>query len=247
MKWGAKSCRIQDSEKFKILARNQALWASRPPEDRLDWTDEFDNAPMVISAFCNSNDPVVQEMAGVASRLNGGIPQTSDQGAIGFLRKFWEFLEFNRVAYQSPAAGADAFDRNLQHLKYPRDVMRNRAGTCVDLAIMWASVAKAVGLQAYVVVIPGHAFPVIRLPSGELYPIESTFILHRDFEAAHRQGQETFRIADGQITTDANGQPLQNAGKFIDIDINAMQSSGVHCLDIANDRRWLSVAAWLQD
>ncbi|MCA9218411.1 MAG: hypothetical protein KDB27_35320, partial [Planctomycetales bacterium] len=221
-----------DSRKIKVLSRNEALWASRRPEDRLDWTDHYDNTPMVISAFCNSNDPVVQEIAGAVSRINGGIPQASDEGAIGFLRAFWRFLEMNRVAYQSPAVGADAFDRNLQHVKYPRDVIRNRAGTCVDLAILWASVAKAVGLQAYVLVVPQHAFPVVRLPSGELCPIESTLILHQDFETARQSGIKSYRIADGQLTTDTNGNPIAHAGKVIDSDINAMQSKGVHCLDL---------------
>jgi len=221
-----------DSRKTRVLARNQVLWASRQANDRLDWTDNFDNAPMIISAFCNSNDPVVQEIAGVVSRMNGGIPQDTDEGAIGFLQKFWEFLEINRVAYQSPASGADAFGQNLQHVKYSRDVIRNRAGTCVDLAILWASVAKAVGLEPYVYVIPGHAFPVIKLPSGDYLPIESTYILHHDFETAVDKGIESFRIAEGQITTDSNGNPLRDAGQVIVVDVNQLQSAGIHCLDL---------------
>src|SRR5262249_5024760 len=62
-----------------------------------------------------------------------------------------------------------------QHLKYGRDVLRTKSGTCVNLAILYASVCEAAGLEAYIILIPGHAFPAARLPqSKKLVFVEST-------------------------------------------------------------------------
>jgi hypothetical protein len=61
-----------------------------------------------------------------------------------------------------------------QDIKYPRDVFRDKSGTCVDLAITYAALAEAVGLKANLLVVPGHTFAVIRLPDGSMLPVENT-------------------------------------------------------------------------
>lgn len=230
-KVNGETIRDTDSGKLKILSRNEVVWGSRPVNDVLSWEEAFDNAPMISAAFCTSNDPVIQQVAGAVTRMAGGYTQDSDEGAIRFLQTFWEFLEINQVSYQSPPTSN--FDGHLgQHVKYGRDVIRNRAGTCVDLSILWASVAKAVGLKAYIFVIPGHAFPVIELNSGELIPIETVLIQHKTFQEAYKEGVRKFKIARGDVTTDANGNYVENAGTLISADIIEMQSLGIHCLDL---------------
>ena len=82
-----------------------------------------------------------------------------------------------------------------QHVKYGRDVLRNRAGTCIDLAILWASAAESVGLKPYIAIIPGHAFPIIELPNGNQLPIESTMIGTGTLEEAVQTGFETLKKA----------------------------------------------------
>ena len=67
------------------------------------------------------------------------------------------------------------FDNTIvQSIKFPRDVIRDKSGTCIELAALYCSMAHSVGLKPYMVLIPGHAFSLIRLPSGNLLPVETT-------------------------------------------------------------------------
>ncbi|MCB9869458.1 MAG: transglutaminase domain-containing protein [Planctomycetes bacterium] len=68
-----------------------------------------------------------------------------------------------------------AFDpQSAQSLQYPRETIRKRSGTCIDLAILYAAMANSVGIRSYLALVPGHCFPVFRVPSGTLIGIEST-------------------------------------------------------------------------
>ena len=108
----------------------------------------------------------------------------------------------------------------VQHLKYARDVMRNKAGTCADLAVFWASVGKAAGMQPVICSVPGHAFPAFILPeSQQLLAIESTMILNGSFDDALKKGMETL------------GKNI-NQGTIIQVDIDSLRSEGVYCLDL---------------
>ncbi|MAG56224.1 MAG: hypothetical protein CMJ83_08040 [Planctomycetes bacterium] len=74
----------------------------------------------------------------------------------------------NDFTYQHPPALTDnsvSFEpARVQNVKFPRDVIRDRSGTCIDLAILYASMANAIGLEAYLCVVPGPCFPVIKMP-----------------------------------------------------------------------------------
>jgi hypothetical protein len=229
---GGEKISDSDSDKIKVLSRNQVLWGSRSADETLNWYENFDNSKVIGAVFCNSNDPVIQQIAGTVSGMAGGNTQASDEGAILYLRTMWKFMEMNKISYQSPPG--DLFDGHYsQHVKYGRDVIRNRAGTCVDLAIFWTATAKAVGLKSHLVCVPGHVFPVIELPqSGQLLALESTMIMNSTFDEAWQRGFDELAIARGEVTQDAQGNPIANAGVMIWCDINELQNSGVHCLDL---------------
>jgi len=112
----------------------------------------------------------------MVSRLAGGVPTGLDQeSAIRFCRALYDLEVANGLAYQTPSGFLVEYMPG-QDIKYPRDVLRDKSGTCVDLAILYASVCQAVGLQTILVTIPGHCFPVIILPGGGLLPVECTAI-----------------------------------------------------------------------
>jgi hypothetical protein len=105
-----------------------------------------------------------------------------------------------------------------QHIKYGRDVLRNRAGTCVDLAVLYASACEAVGLRPVLVVIPGHCFPACYLPSGQLVAVESTAAGKYSFEEAFKYGLKELEDA------------RQNAAYFVDI--QSSRAMGLHSIDL---------------
>ncbi len=67
-------------------------------------------------------------------------------------------------------------------------MLRNHSGTCIDLAIFWASACESVSLQTALVVTKDHCFPVVRLPQGGTLAIEATGIVGMSFEEAVKLG-----------------------------------------------------------
>lgn len=178
--------------------------------------DAYSNAPL-LAAFITRDDPVVKEFAALANKRAGGVAANQDDdSALKALRGLYELLLANDITYQSPAVVMDSgvsFDvKTVQSLKYPRDVVRERSGTCIDLAMLYLAGTHAIGggLNAALALIPGHAFPVVRLPSGRVVGIETTMVGGGErastvgslpFDAALEQGTKTLseRGAGGEI------------------------------------------------
>ena len=165
-----------DGERTEILGINQIEFCNLTIEERTGtWADNFSNSPL-LAAWVTHLDPPVKALAGMVSQLAGGVPTALDQeSAIKFCRALYELEIANGMVYQTPSGFLEEYAPG-QDIKYPRDVLRDKSGTCVDLAILYASVCEAVGLKTILVTIPGHCFPVVILPGGGLLPVECTAI-----------------------------------------------------------------------
>lgn len=208
-----------DSGNLTVLARNEVVFSRHAAEESVNWQEANEYLPILVASFCNSNDPVIQQLAGRISGMASGPAASLDsQDAIVYLKAVWQFLDDNKVAYQtSPALSVD--QHFGQHVKYARDVLANRAGTCIDLSIFWASTAKAVGMKAYIVIVPGHAFPMIELPNGNRVPLESTLMgKGASIDDAASKGSEQLEKA-------------LNGPHFI-VDVSEMESWGVRSIDL---------------
>ena len=108
------------------------IFSSLKPTEISGFADQFDCAPALLTSMTTPADPVVQQLAG---RINGmaaesfgrSIAATSaDEHCVAYMSAVWQFLKSNRVAYQSPP-GMLTQGNAGQHIKYARDVLRNRA------------------------------------------------------------------------------------------------------------------------
>jgi|GEM_PF-3232928 len=219
--------KVQESDSFpvQVLSRNEVVYSSLRPEEVTGYADSFDYAPALMTSMTTPADPIVQQLAG---RVNGMAAESfgktigavySDEECVAFMSALWYFLQSNHIAYQSPP-GMLTDGKMGQHVKYTRDVLRNRAGTCIDLAITWTSVCEAVGLEPAVVLVPGHAFPAVRLPGSRRWLAVESTMLNSDFNAAVARGEE-------ELT-----QAL--AGDHYLIDITELRNQGVLGLDLPN-------------
>ncbi|OPZ35210.1 MAG: hypothetical protein BWY98_00797 [Tenericutes bacterium ADurb.BinA155] len=59
------------------------------------------------------------------------------------------------IHYSNPPA---SFEKTFQRIRLPHTVLSEKTGTCIDFAILFASVMENVGLNPLIVVINGHAF-----------------------------------------------------------------------------------------
>ncbi len=183
---------VEESEtkELTLLSRNQVYYSSLKPADCVDWNDRMNLVGAVVSSFVTHEDTVIQQAAGRIAKWSGGANAAgSDEDALKFMAAAYLFMGEN-IAYQTPPGGENNATF-IQHVKYGRDVMKNKAGTCIDLAILYGSLCQAVGLEPVLYNIPGHCFPAVKLPvSGQVVAIESTMIGRASFQDAVKKAME---------------------------------------------------------
>ena len=121
-------------------------------------------APELLAAFVRPTDPsidvILREAADKLSkaRRNPAI----DGYAAGKKARAWELAEAiwaalvgHSIAYVLPPK---SFERHGQMVRAPADILSHRVGTCLDLALLYASCLEQAGLNPIVVLIEGHAF-----------------------------------------------------------------------------------------
>jgi hypothetical protein len=210
-----------DSQQIQLLGRNQVLYSSLADDQVVDFFDMYDYGPAILAAFVTKDDPVIQQMAGwVSGKAGGAAAAAGDEDAIRYLKALYDFMAANKIAYQTPP-GARINGKLSQHVKYGRDVLQNRAGTCIDLAILFGSGCEAVGLKPVLFLIPGHCFPGIMLPrSGKIIAVETTMVGQADFGQAVKVG------------SDEAAKALQKQVPSYQVDIMQLRESGVYSLEL---------------
>jgi hypothetical protein len=175
-----KTVEENEAKPIQILGLNEVMFSSLPGEECTNWFESFNYSPLIGASFVVSTDPIITQFAGMAAKLAGGVgASTSDENALKFMKGVYDLMVANQIKYQSPP-GMLQKGVVRQHVKFGRDVLQNRAGTCIDLAILYASTCQAGGLAPGLIMIPGHCFPVIRLPSGKLVAVETTVVSGSD-------------------------------------------------------------------
>jgi hypothetical protein len=206
------------SERTRLLGMNEGVYSDTEVDKDSSWYEMFKDAPLVLATFTSANDPVILDVLGQLGRATGGKGTSlDDREAVTFLRALYDLMRAN-IKYETTPG--DQIDGLLhQHLKFGRDVLRTKSGTCVNTAIFYASVAEAAGLDAFIFVIKGHAFAGARLPkSGQLIFVETT--------KATRGDGESFEVAVQSATkTHAEASAL---GLILPVDIHAQRQRGVN-------------------
>jgi hypothetical protein len=77
-----------------------------------------------------------------------------------------------------------------QRIRLPGEVLDQSSGNCIELTLLYASVVEALGMQAGLIIIPGHAYVAVRVDNATdgYYFVETTMIGSKTFEAAIKYG-----------------------------------------------------------
>ncbi|MBI4228237.1 MAG: hypothetical protein HY693_00805 [Deltaproteobacteria bacterium] len=210
---GTKQKNVQKAESIHIRGKNEFEHSDITLEEAESWFDNFANTPL-LAAFVTKADPAVRKFVDLVSRYSGGVAAArSDEEAIAWLKALYDLEVANGFNYQTPPGLLE--EVLVQEIKYPRDVLSGKAGTCIDLAILYAACAEATDIKSYLIAIPGHCFPVFELPKNhQPFPVEATGINGLSFEDACRAAQQTF-------------QKAWQEGKVIPTNIEEMWRQGV--------------------
>jgi hypothetical protein len=214
-----------DGDRISILGRHEFIFSNLKPEDSMgSYYDLFSNAHFV-AAWVTRDDPVVKQFAAMANKAAGGAGAPySDEAAMTVLRSCYEIMQANNFTYQGPVGFHDenmSFDNTIvQSIKFPRDVIRDKSGTCIELAALYCAMVHSIGLEPALVLVPGHAFPIVKLPSGDYVPVETTGV-----GGGKKFGTASFdQVVNAAVET---YQKWLNEGLVIQVNIRDYWSRGV--------------------
>lgn len=203
---GAEQTILDDTKPILVYSRRDFVWVPG-----LDWPEEYE----LWAAWVTPNDPSVEALIRAAANHDSTGIITSGYGdqALDGDGSVWRRLE---ALWQ-----AEALDYKLtyistmttfgpgsvQRMRLPAEVLEQSSGNCVELAALYASAAEAIGLEAAIVRVPGHAYTAIRmdLENAQYYFIETTMIGRSTFAEAVQRGSEEWTNAQPHFDADEEG------------------------------------------
>ena len=122
-----------------------------------------------LASFITPNDDLVKELSNKAAKLMESKHSTSS--FVGYqthdpevvmreLDSLYLALQAEGIHYSNPPA---SFEMTFQRVRMPRNVISCKTATCLDFALLYASMCEAVGLNPLIVVMDGHAFNAVWL------------------------------------------------------------------------------------
>jgi hypothetical protein len=213
-------------------------------------------APELLAAFVRPTDPSIVDviLREAADKLSkAGRNPAIDGYRAGKKARAWELAEAIWAALVGHSIGyvlpPKSFERRGQMVRAPADLLSHRVGTCLDLALLYASCLEQAGLNPIVVLIEGHAFaglwlideeysiPVVddaqtlrkRIQLQELLFVEMTMVTG-DHPARFKQAADA---AAKHLAEDA-AKPLEFA-----IDVRRARKAQIRPLNLGGSAAWI--------
>src|SRR5579863_2756768 len=126
-----------------------------------------------IGAWVTPDDPAVNTLVSQASSYLHLEPPPTPPAMIGYNRAdarevvaqvdaIYDTLllryDIQYLQASVPYGGPNSSTAATENIKLPAEVLQQKSGMCIELTVLLASAVERIGLQAEVVIIPGHAF-----------------------------------------------------------------------------------------
>lgn len=120
--------------------------------------------PEIISAFSTPNHPAVSEVISEASKYLSkwlGDPsfsgyQTNNSNKVKLqMAAIYNALQNRAIVYNNPPA---SYEEMGQRVRLPHNVLGQKQGTCLDLAVLYTACLESIGLYPLIIFVKGHAF-----------------------------------------------------------------------------------------
>ncbi|MBD8069872.1 DUF3320 domain-containing protein [Bacillus sp. PS06] len=156
---------------LKITSGDSVLHEDYVPIDVLSF-DSWPGSsvvPEIISSFITPNRPFIMEIIKQASVIletntgNNALDgyQSGDANRVlAQLSAIYSAIQSHQIVYANPPA---SFEEEGQKIRFPDVMKEHKLGTCLDLTLLYAACAEAIGIHPIVVFLQGHAFPAFWL------------------------------------------------------------------------------------
>jgi len=117
----------------------------------------------MFAAYVNENHPLVERIlkSALDHKLVGQFAgyQLGKQHVYDQIFAIWNVLQRQGIKYSNittPSVGSDRVFS--QHVRFLSDSVANTQANCVDGSVLFASVFRKIGLQSFLVIVPGHCY-----------------------------------------------------------------------------------------
>src|SRR5450759_2853697 len=185
-----------------ITSRRDFPWSIKGFTQQQSWE--------LVVAMATPTDPKVEELISTAAHeydpkhasLSGYDSLNDESGSVW--QRMSNIWQAEAIDYKLTYVGTtDSFaSGSSQRIRLPGEVLDQSSGNCIELTLLYVSVAEAMGLQSEIIMIPGHAYVAIRLDStnDSYYFIETTMIGAATFKDAAHEGNIEWTDAQPHVT-----------------------------------------------
>ncbi len=110
--------------------------------------------PGFIAGWITTNDPLVRQLT--TSAASGLAPGYIQDDIYPAAQRIWSYLNGTYPQWYSVQYVSDP--RGIEFVQFPAQTLRNNAGDCEDLAVLFATALESVGIRTRIILISGHAF-----------------------------------------------------------------------------------------
>jgi hypothetical protein len=159
----------------------------------------------MLAAMSTPNDPAVEELiraaadyteSGIITSGYSGHPDDEAGLVWDRLQAIWRAEEeiYNLTYISTWVSFAPG---SVQRIRLPAEVLEQRSGNCIELALLYAAAAEAMDMEVAIIGIPGHAYVGVRtdMENANYYFIETTLIGRATFDRAVELGNQEFEEA----------------------------------------------------
>lgn len=247
--YGGKSNPTEKDESFvfDMTSVNDIVFSDMKDQDKVYMSDYQSNIPL-YACMVGSQDPIIkyyaqqvqqkvlqgEDAAGVGT--GGNIDDKKVKEAVRVMEGVYEATRRTKMVYSETSAGESKFGDNTtstEHIRLAREVVTGNTGLCIELALLHASVLKAAGNHAVIFLIPGHAYPGIKLGNSYL-AIESTCIGGEGLGGVMTADQ-AFKAGMNELDTFFMARRQGLAGYYI-LDLDELNDEGYKEMELKDDQ-----------
>ncbi len=189
--YGAKANPVERDESFNfdMVSVNDIVFSGMADQDKAYVGDYMENC-VLYACMVSAEDPIIKHYAasiqqkilcgeaGAGVGTAGTITDKDIEEKVRVMEGVYNATLLSHMVYSETTAGVATYNgatSSTEHIRLPREVVSGNTGLCIELALLHASVYKAAGLDPVIFLVPGHAYPGIKV-GGNYIAIESTGI-----------------------------------------------------------------------
>lgn len=233
---------------FNMTSVNDIVYNDMSDSEKVYGNDLFTNMPL-YACMVTSEDPIIkyyaqqvqqkvlqgEQAAGVGT--GGGMTDAKIKEIIRVMEGVYDATRLTKMVYSETSGGVSTFGdatATTEHIRLPREVVTGNTGLCIELALLHASVLEAAGNHAVIFLIPGHAFPGVKVGDNGYMAIEATGIGGQGLGGV-ASAQQAFAAGEAEMDTFFIMRNKGMPGYFL-LDVDELNDEGYRQMEMKDDQ-----------